>query len=273
MSATEITAGVPAAPRASRDPAVRLTFPRIMRSEWIKLYSLRSTRWSLLVTLVLTIGLGGLAALARESHPRGVLDPLSTSLTGVQFAILSVGVLGVLLISGEYSTGMIRSTMSAVPKRLPVLWSKLGVYATVELLILLPAVFAAFFVGQAILSGKHLNIALSTPGVPRAVVGAALFLTLGGLFAMALGAILRNAAGAISAYVAIMFVIPSLLGLLPSSISNAISPYLPAKAGEAIMDITHKANTLSPWAGLAVLAAWTAALIAIAAVQLRRRDV
>jgi ABC-2 type transport system permease protein len=236
--------------------------------------SLRSTRWSLLVTLVLTIGLGAISALTVVSgHRHGTFDPLSTSLLGVEFSILSIGVLGILLMSGEYSTGMIRSTMAAVPKRLPVLWGKLGVYGSVALVITLPAVFIAFFVGQAILSSKNLNISISDPGVLRAVVGAALFLMIGGLFAMALGAILRNSAGAISAYAGIMFVIPGLLTLLPSSIDNAISPYLPAQAGGAIMDITHKAHTLSPWAGIAVFAAWTAVLVGIAAQQLLQRDV
>ena len=274
MSATNPTQGLPVGSSPARRPDIRVTLPRVLRAEWTKLYSLRSTRWSLLVTLVLTVGLGAVSALANVSgHHHGTSNPISTSLLGVQFAILSIGVLGIVLMSGEYSTGMIRSTMAAVPKRLPVRWSKLGVYAGVALAISLPAVFAAFFIGQAILSSKHLNVAISDPGVLRAVVGGALFLTIGGLFAMTLGAILRNTAGAISAYVAVMFVIPGLLSLLPDSIDNAISPYLPAKAGGAIMDITHQAHTLSPWAGLGVFAAWTAALVWIAAVQLLRRDV
>jgi len=168
---------------------------------------------------------------------------------------------------------MIRSTMTAVPTRLPVLWAKLGVYGLIALAITVPAALIAFFAGQAILSGQSLQIAFSHSGVAVAVFGAAGYLTLVGLFAMGLGAILRNTAAGIAGFAAIMFVIPPLITILPSSVSDAITPYMPSNAGEAMMEIGHHANMLSSAGGLAVLAAWVVATIVAGAVLLTRRDV
>ncbi|MEA2144686.1 MAG: type transport system permease protein [Solirubrobacteraceae bacterium] len=265
--------------RLSRPPA-RVTQARIFHSEWTKLYSLRSTRWALLATAAMTIGFGLLASAVTVSRwstmsaiDKATFEPLNTSLLGVRFGVLALGVLGVLLMTGEYTTGMIRSTMTAVPKRVPVLWAKAGVYALVALAISIPAAFIAFFAGQAILSGQHIQIAFSHAGVPGAVLGAAGYLTLVGLFAMGLGALLRNTAGGIATFAGIMFVVPPLISILPSSVANSIDPYLPSSAGAAMMQIGNHAHTLSPGAGLAVLAAYVAVVIAAAAVALRRRDV
>jgi hypothetical protein len=252
----------------------------VFKSEWTKLYSLRSTRYALLATAVMTIGFGIIASAANVSRwssmtaaDKAAFDPLSTSLLGVRFGALAIGVLGVVLITGEYTTGMIRSTMTAVPRRLPVLSGKTGVYALVALVITIPAAFIAFFAGQAILSGKHIQIAFSHAGVPGAIVGAAGYLTLVGLFAMGLGAIMRNTAAGIATFAGIMFVFPPLVSILPSSIANSIDPYLPSNAGQAMMEIGHHAHTLSPGAGLAVFAGYVALVIASAAVLLARRDV
>jgi hypothetical protein len=261
-------------------PRGRVTQAGVFGSEWTKLYSLRSTRYSLLATAVMTIGFGIIASAVTVSRwasisaaDKATFDPLTTSLLGVRFGVLAIGVLGVLLITGEYTTGMIRSTMAAVPKRLPVLWGKTGVYALVALLITIPAAFIAFFAGQAILSGQHIQIAFSHAGVPGAVLGAAGYLTLVGLFAMGLGAIMRNTAAGIATFAAIMFVVPPLISILPSSFANSIDPYLPSNAGQAIMQIGHHAHTLSPGAGLAVFAGYVVAVTATAAVLLLRRDV
>jgi hypothetical protein len=213
-----------------------------------------------------------------STHDKATFKPLDTTLIGVTLAQLAIGVLGVLVISGEYSTGMIRSTFAAVPKRLPVLWAKAGVYGAVTLVLTVPAMLIAFFSAQAILKGHSVNghdiaLSISDPGVARAVIGGALYLTLAGLLGLGLGAILRNTAAAISAFAAILFVIPPLLNVLPSSWNNAISPYLPSKAGQAIMQIGNPAHTLAPWTGLGLFAAYTAVAIIVAAVLLRRRDV
>jgi predicted anti-sigma-YlaC factor YlaD len=271
----------PAIARRTETPARgRVTQPGVFRSEWTKLYSLRSTRYALLATAIMTIGFGIIACAANVSRwssmtaaDKASFDPLSTSLLGVSFGVLAIGVLGVMLITGEYTTGMIRSTMTAVPKRLPVLWGKAGVYALVALVLAIPAAFIAFFAGQAILSGQHIQIAFSHPGVPGAILGAAGYLTLVGLFAMGLGAILRNTAAGIATFAGVMFVLPPLISILPSSITNSIDPYLPSNAGQAMMQIGHHAQTLSPGAGVAVFAGYVVAVIAAAAVLLVKRDV
>jgi hypothetical protein len=167
---------------------------------------------------------------------------------------------------------MIRSSMSAVPKRLPVLWGKLLVFGAVTFAICLPSVFVVFFIGHAILTGHHLNIALSHPGVLRALIGAALYLTVIGLLGLGLGAIVRNTAGGIALLVGLMFLLPPILDLLPASVSNSINPYLPANAGGAVWTINPDPNTLHPWVGLAVFAGYAAVSIVIAAVLMVRRD-
>jgi ABC-2 type transport system permease protein len=181
-------------------------------------------------------------------------------------------VLGVLVITAEYSTGMIRASMTAVPRRLPVLWGKAVVYGLVTLALMTPPVLIAFVVSQAILSGRHIDIAFTAAGVPRAVFGAALYLTVIGLFGLGLGAIVRNTAGGIATFAGLMFVLPPLMNVLPASWNAAASPYLPLQAGEALLAL-HRGNQLAPWTGFAVLCAYAAASIAVAAVLLVRRDV
>jgi len=263
----------------------RVTQARVALSEWTKLRTLRSTRYALLAGVAMTIGFAIIPALVNANRwssmsfiDKASFRPLETSLIGVTVAQLAIGVLGVMLISGEYSTGMIRSTFAAVPKRLPVLWGKAGVFALVTFVLALPSTLIAFFAAQAILKGHSFNghdiaLSFSDPGVSRVVIGGALHLTLIGLFGLGLGAILRSTAGGISAFAGILFVIPPLMNVLPASWSNAISPYLPSNAGQAIMQSGSPAHTLAPWTGLGVFAAYTAVLVAIAAIQLRRRDV
>jgi ABC-2 type transport system permease protein len=262
----------------------RVTQLRVALSEWTKLRTLRSTRYALLTGVAMTIGFAIIPAFVNASRwnnmsasDKAGFHPLDTSLIGVTVAQLAIGVLGVMVISGEYSTGMIRSTFAAVPKRLPVLWGKAGVFGLVTFVLALPSTLIAFFAAQAFkghsLNGHDIALSFSDPGVSRAVIGGALYLTLVGLFGLGLGAILRNTAGGISALAGILFVLPTVMSVLPSSWNNAVSPYLPSDAGQAIMRIGHPAHTLAPWTGLGVLAAYSAVAIAIAAIQLRRRDV
>jgi len=268
------------APILARAPHTgRVTQLRCFLSEWTKLRSVRSTRWSLLVAFVATIGIGSIAAAVvvnhwphMNAHDRADFHPLDVNLAGVQLAQLAIGVLGVLVITAEYSTGMIRASMTAVPKRLPVLWGKVVVYGLTTLLLMLPATLLSFVAAEAILARRHIDIAFTHPGVARAVVGAALYLAVVGLFALGLGAIVRNTAGGIAAFAGIMFVLPPLMNVLPTSWNNAASPYLPLAAGEAIMSITP-GNHLSPWGGFAIFCAYAAAAIVVAALLLRRRDV
>jgi len=262
------------------DQPGRLTQLRVARSEWTKLYSLRSTRWSLLAAVFLTIGLPVLFAAVTASHwgsmspqEQAQRDPLEIALAGVNLSQLAVAVLGVLVITGEYSTGMIRASFTAVPRRLPVLWAKAGVFALVTFVLAVPSVLVAFFASQAILA-RHdiLQVSFSSPGVARSVIGGAVYLMLVGLFALAIGAIVRNTAGGISLFAALFFVIPPLMLLLPSSWQDAIMPYLPSEAGRAVFSLTHGSGSLSPGAGLAVFVGYTVVAMAVAAVLLVRRD-
>jgi ABC-2 type transport system permease protein len=256
----------------------KVTQLRVFVSELTKLRSVRSTKWSLAAAFVLTIGIASLAAAVvshhwphASAHDRADFHPTEVSLAGVQIAQLAIGVLGVLAITAEYSTGMIRASMTAVPHRLPVLWGKAVVYGLVTFALLTPAVLIAFFASQAILSRRHIEIGFTAPGVPRVVLGAALYLTVVGLFGLGLGAIVRNTAGGIATFAGLMFVLPPLMNVLPASWNSAASPYLPLQAGEALLSLT-RGNQLAPWVGFGVLCAYAAASIAIAAVLLVRRD-
>jgi ABC-2 type transport system permease protein len=258
--------------------AARVTQWRVVRSEWTKLWSLRSTRWSLLLAIVAMSGLGILISAVQMAHwgervrEHRVVDPIDVSLGGWHIAELAIGVLGVLVISGEYSTGMIRSSLIAVPRRLPVLFGKMGVYGAVTLALMLPSCFLAFFVSQSILSQHHVDTTIGAPNVLRAVVGAALFLTVTGLMGLVLGALLRNTAGGIATFAGIMFVLPGISAILPSSWSNAIDPYLPLNAGTDIINLHQDPTALGPWLGFGVYCGYVAAATVLAAILLLRRD-
>ena len=259
---------------------LKVTQARVLRSEWTKLRSLRSTRWSLLAAVGLGIGLPCLFAAVTSSHwgsmaphERANRHPLEIALAGVNIAQLAIGVLGVLVITGEYSTGMIRSTFCAVPKRLPALWAKAAVYAAVTFVLMLPVVFIGFFASQAIISHiEPLKTSLSAPGVTRTVIGGALYLTVLGVFCLGLGAIVRNTAGGIATFAGIMFVIPPLMNLLPTSWQDSISPYLPDAAGRYVFSLTTGGHDLGHWAGFGLFCGYAAAAVAVAAVLLVRRD-
>jgi ABC-2 type transport system permease protein len=252
---------------------------RVVRSEWTKLWSLRSTRWSLLVSVVGMAGLGILVSAVQmahwnqmDPHDRATFNPVEVSLGGWHLAQLAIGVLGVLLISGEYSTGQIRSTFAAVPHRLPVLWAKAGVYATLTFVLMLVASFVAFLVSQPILRSHHVQTTLSSPHVLRAVIGAALFLTVTGLMGVSLGALVRNTAGGIAAFAGLMFVLPGITAILPNSWGDSIDPYLPLSAGTDILGTHPNPTALSPWTGFLLFLGYALAALAVSAVLLVRRD-
>jgi len=258
----------------------RVTQARVAASEWTKLHSLRSTRWSLAIAVLLTIALPVIFSAVTSSHwgsmsphERADRHPLDIALAGVNLSQLAIAVLGVLVITGEYSTGMIRASFAAVPKRLPVLWAKTAVFGLVTLLLMVGPVLIAFFASQAILSRHHiLQVSFSHPGVARSVIGGAVYLMLVGIFALGIGAIVRNTAGAIATFAGIFFVIPPLMNILPSSWNDAISKYLPSEAGRQLFSLTHDANSLSPAAGGLLFVGYCALTLAIAAVLLVRRD-
>jgi ABC-type transport system involved in multi-copper enzyme maturation permease subunit len=251
---------------------------RVIRSEWTKLWTVRSTVWSLFTAVLLTIGFPILASAvisshwgSRSPHDQLTFNPLDPALVGSQIAQLAIGVLGTLVITAEYSTGMIRATLTAVPKRLPVLWAKAIVFATVTFALMLPSVLIAFFASQSILSKHHASYSWHHPGVARAVIGAALYLTVIAVLTLGLGTIIRNTAGGIAAFAAVFFVLPPLMDVLPSSWNNAISPYLPSNAGRSIIQLTNDGN-LRPLPGFALFCGYALLALAVGAVVLKRRD-
>jgi ABC-2 type transport system permease protein len=269
--------------RPATSPPVRegrVTFPRVVNAEWIRFRSLRSTWITLGVSVLFVIGLGTLFAAARAAHwpPRdpGELlsfDPTLTSLGGTFLAQLAVGVLGVLLVTGEYTTGMIRATFTAVPRRTNVLVARALVFAATGLVALVPTTIVAFLLGQQFLSSKHIETTLGAPNVTRAVVGAALYLVAIGLFGVGLGWLLRHTAGAIATLFAILLIVPILIHFLPDPWPDRISKWLPGDAGQALWAVRPTGSSLGPWAGFGMLLAYVAATLIAAAILLRRRDV
>jgi len=269
-----------AAPEFARSAgASGVTLPRLIRSEWTKLWSLRSTRWTLFVACLAMAGLGPLIAvitMARWNHlPLGqrlTLDPIERSLGGYHIAQLAIGVLGVLVISGEYSTGMIRSSLMAAPKRLPVLWAKLLVFTTVAFVLMIVTAFIGYLASQAIFTQHHVNVPLSQAPAFRVLIGTVLYMSVTGIICVSLGTMIRSTAGGISAYVAIMFVLPGLAEILPASMGNAINPYLPSNAGGAVTNVLRQAHTFSAWGGFALFCGYAVVAVVAAAYLLRKRD-
>jgi ABC-2 type transport system permease protein len=191
---------------------------------------------------------------------------------GVGLGQLAICVLGALVITTEYSTGVIRASLLAVPRRLPVLAAKVAVFAVLVLVVTEIVAFCSFFLGSTILHA-HVAVSLSDSGVARAVAGAGLYLTVLGLFAMSIGTLIRHTAGAISTVIGVVLVLPILSGLLPGSWGAHVNAYLPEQAGTLITHTREQSgDLLSPWQGFGVLCLWTVLLLAVAAYLLNRRD-
>ena len=260
----------------------RVTWIGVVRSEWIKLRSLRSTWYSLLAVVLIIDGLGTLFSAVRAHRMENVIGPdgkiigidaTQISLRGAFLAQLAIGVLGALVITGEYATGMIRSSLAAVPRRQPVLWTKAAVFAATVLVVSLVATLLGFLLGQLALASTHQQATLSTPGALRAVIGSAVYLTLIGLLAVGLGFLIRSTAGAIATLVGIVLVAPLLANALPSPYSDDVIKYLPLSAGQRIIStLNPDPNQLAPWAGIGVTALYALAALVAGAVVLNRRD-
>jgi ABC-2 type transport system permease protein len=258
-------------------PVHRVTPARVLNSEWIKMRSLRSTALTLLAAVTTMVAAGWLFGWATNRQwsttppeQLAAFSPVDTTLAGYNLAQLAVGVLGVLLVTGEYATGMVRATFGAVPRRLPVLWAKATLYAVVTFALMLAAGLVAFLGGQQFL-GTH-GTDLSAPGVVRAIVGAAGYLTLIGVFAVALGFLIRSTAGGIATLFGLLLVLPGLGLLLPATWQDHLLPYLPSNAGASMFSAHTASGSLSASVGLLVLLGWVAAALAGAALVLKRRD-
>jgi hypothetical protein len=269
----------PVVPAAVLPDGLKVTQLRVIQSEWVKFRSLRSSYIALAATFAGMVVLG--CVFAAETANRWPLmtaarqarfDPTDVALRGYSFAQLIVGVLGVLVVTGEYSTGMVRASLSAAPTRLPVLWAKLLVFAAVTFVVTTASSFAAFLGGQAFLSSQHIETTLSAPNVLRAVVGCGLYLTGVGLLGVALGWIIRHTAGAIATLFGMLLVLPALGEALPDNLAPHIVPYLPSIAGQQVVSVHQATDMLAPWNGFAVFCAYVVVGIAVAVVLLKRRD-
>jgi ABC-2 type transport system permease protein len=249
---------------------------RATRSEWIKFRTLRSSWYTLLAAVLVMVAFAGILGYTTSTVNWATVDPdnkaASSALGGYHLAQLLVGVLGILFVTGEYATGMIRSTFAAVPRRLPVIGAKTAVSAAVTVAALTVASFAAFFTTQAFLSGQGHAASLSDPGALRAVAGTGVYLMLVAVMGGALGWIVRSTAGGISTLVGLMLLLPAIVGLLPASISDSVTKFLPSEAGGAFITTFPAPHSLGPWTGIGVFALWVAAALAFATVVVRRRD-
>jgi ABC-2 type transport system permease protein len=281
MSIITETRPRPATPPSHVKRDVKVTGRRVLRSEWAKLWSLRSTWITLGLGLVFLLVLGAIAAWQYKSSLNSG-QPMdddfagattySVALFGVPFALIAFGVLGVLTASGEYTSGMIRSTLAAVPRRLSVLWSKAVVYGVLAFVIGTVGAVVGFLISSGVLSGTAIAMSISDGGVLRGLLGAGLYLGLVGVIGVALGTLLRSTAGGMSALVGTFLLVPGLMSLLPKSLRADITPYMPSNAGESIFALHHSTDTLSAGAGLLVLLSWTVLALGGAAYRLMRSD-
>jgi ABC-2 type transport system permease protein len=272
--------------------AGRVTFAGALRSEFTKIRSVRSTYWTLLAMFVVVVGFGALACFGATHGPHGpYFDPTRQSLAGLYIGQLIIGVLGVLVISSEYSTGMIRTTLTTNPHRNMMIAAKGVVFAVVALVTSLITSFVAFFLGQAIMSGhsntipggplnttlgSSMSTTLGSPNVLRAVIGGALFLTACGVLAFGLGLLIRHSAGGIGAMVGLLFVVTILVNFLPQSWQNHVDRWIPALAGGQLWMTKGQppGNTpmFGPWTSFAVLCGYAVIAVAAGVLLFRRRD-
>jgi ABC-2 type transport system permease protein len=255
----------------------RYGFRSVARMEWLKLRSVRSTWW---ILLVFAAGMIGLAVLimARQDPTfsaagRATYDPTNNSLAGLAIGQLALGVLGVLAITSEFSSGLIRLTFAAAPRRPLVLAAKTAVLAAVTLVAGEIMAFAAFALGEAVLRNPAPHATLAEPGVLRAVLMGGAYPALIALIGLGLGAVIRHTAGAISAVVGVLFVLPLILVPLGTSIQNSVGQYMPMLIAEnSLAAVKPVAHSLSAGAGFGVLCLYTVAALAAGAWALARRD-
>ena len=260
----------------------RVRTTSVLRAEWTKLRTVRSSAWTVFALAVITLGIAAIAGSTvsnswhtMSAFERQTFDPTALSLRGTLFGQLVIGVLGILVMSAEYSTGSIRSTLMAVPSRSKVLFSKITVMAALGFVVSEVLSFGSFFLGQTLLANPAPHATLSQPGVLRAVVGGGLVLTVLGLFALGLATIIRHSAAAITSYVGMLLVLPLVVQALPSSISQPITKYLPFHISNAMTSVTHvlgNGPSLSPWTGFAVLCGYAFVALAVGMWMLVRRD-
>jgi hypothetical protein len=267
-------------PATTRGPRGHYGLTNVARMEWIKLRSLRSARWGLAILAVSTIGFAILVLSILSGHwvhmsaaGKASFDPTNQGFTGLIIGQLVAAVLGVLVITSEFSSGLARATFAAVPRRPLVLAAKVAVFGGAALIAGEVLAFISFFAGEAVLHGGAPHVTLATPGVLRAVMMAGGYVCLSGLFGLGLGAIIRHTAGGITAAIGVIFALPFLLLPLPESVRDSIARFLPEQiAASSITAVVPEPHNLPPWAGLSLLCLYAAILLAGGAFLLARRD-
>lgn len=281
-TATAAATAPSGAPREKLPPASgKAGIAGVIRSEWTKIRSVRSTYWTLIVMIVVSVGVGALICYATQNrfthlgHGQVLgFDATKRSLTAfAELGQLVMMVLGAMAITAEYSTGMIRTSLTTMPRRGTVFAAKGLVFGFVALVVSIVTAFVAFFLGQAILKSTGHSATLSDPNVIRAIIGTALYVTVIGLMSYAFGAIIRHTAGTIATMVGVLFILPLIVNVLPSSWTNDIGKWIPSSAGGQMMSTVVSDPTLfSAWAQLGVTVGYTAILMIIGAVTFRKRD-
>jgi ABC-2 type transport system permease protein len=262
-------------------PSGHYRFSGVIRSEWTKLWSVRSTLFTLLVTAIVTIVFDVINInetntywASMSADAQAAFDPTGTSLTGVIYSQLVIGVLGVLVITSEYATGTIRVTFAASPGRRRVIAAKALVLVVVATVFGEILAFAAFIVGQALIVTPVPHSTLADHEVLRAVFGSGLILTLLGLLAMGLGTIIRNTAGALTVYVGLLLLLPPIVASLPPATQDVVSKFVPATIAHVMTSpLAASATQFTAWGGLGMLCLYAAVALAVGVVLIRRRDV
>ena len=275
-----MTTATTSLPALEKPPSGHYGLGGVLSSEWTKLTSVRSTVWTLVITAVAGVGIGALVTSAQAARfstrslaTRLAFDPTRSSLSGILFAQLAIGILGVLIVSAEYSTGTIRATFAAVPRRPMVLVAKVTLFAVVAFVVGEIVSFVAFALGQHILSGKTPTASLSEPTVLRAVISAGVYLTALGLLALGLATIIRHTAAAISTFVGLLFILPIIADVLPSSFANDVNRFLPSDIGTRMMSANyHGADSFGPWLSFGLLCIYAVGILIAGGVLMVRRD-
>jgi hypothetical protein len=271
MTATTVPADITT---RANDADIGLRPRRILAAEWLKLVSLRSAWWFVATIVLGTVGVGSFMAIGvvLDKVDGAEAGRLGGALTGIGFAELMVAALAALTVTGEYASGSIRTTLTAVPRRTTVVAAKTAAVSGAVLVLSLVLTFGTFALVSTLMATADVDLRLSAPGVARALAGGAVYLALMAALGVGLGWLLRSTAGAISTVVAIVYVLPLIGLVLPAAVAADITKYLPSNAAAVVMQPETVPGQLPPWAGLAVMAAWAAVALIGAAIVVRRRD-
>jgi hypothetical protein len=251
-----------------------ITPARVLRSEWHKLWTVRSTWITVLASVAFLLGVGiFLGATYTSDGGDSDVDTVVLTLYGSQLGGICLAVLGILVTAGEYSTGLVRATLTAVPRRTPVLWAKAAVFTAVVLTVSFLSALITFLTAQVFLSDTDQAASLTDDGVLAAIAGNAAGVTLLSLVALGLGAALRSVPGGIGAFIGGVMVLPEVLGMLPYDAVDTAVRYFPTQAAGALGSADPMPGAAAPGAALLALLLWAATALAVPALLLKRRDV